>query len=121
MPEPTPPTATEEEIVRASNAAMASLLNITFLPVISFIWLVIQSKQLKNDRIDHYHTKFAILLSLCAAFFLVVVTALMIIFGGFNSAWTWVYVITYFTLIHSLFIVAGVWAMTRAWSGKRVW
>ncbi len=119
MPEPT--TATDEEITRASNAAMAALLNLTFLPVISFIWLVTQSKRLKNDHIDGYHAKFGILLNLCAAFFLILVTALMIAFGGFNSAWTWVYVITYFTLIHALFIITAVWAMTRAWSGKRVW
>ena len=121
MPEPTPPTATDEEITRASNAAMAALLNLTFLPVISFIWLVAQNKRLKNNHIDAYHAKFGIILNLCAAFFLIVVTALMIALGGFSSAWTWVYVITYFTLIHSFFIITAVWAMTRAWSGKRVW
>jgi len=113
--------ATKEEIAQASNSAMASLLNLTFLPGIAFFWLLSKNKQFSNDNIAGYHTKFGIMLNLAAAFFLLVVTAMMIFFGGFDSAWTWVYVITYFTLIHSVFIVTAVWAMTRAWSGKQAW
>ncbi|MCF6282600.1 MAG: hypothetical protein L3J28_10420 [Candidatus Polarisedimenticolaceae bacterium] len=113
--------ATKEEIDQASNAAMASLLNLTFLPVIAFVWLVVKNRGTNSNRIDGYHIKFGIKLNLSAAFFLLLVTAIMIITGGFYSAWTWVYVITYFTLVHSFFIVTAVWLLTRAWSGKRVW
>jgi len=44
----------------------------------------------------------------------------MVILGGFDSAWTWVYVITYFTFVHTTFIVLAVWALTRAWSGLKL-
>ncbi len=108
----------------ASHAAFASFLNLTFLPVFSFIWLLLQRKQLiKNENdslIAIYHNHFALKLNLIAAFFLVAVTTLMILLGGFNSAWTWVYVISYFTLVHSIFILIAVWALTRSWSGKKV-
>jgi hypothetical protein len=49
-----------------------------------------------------------------------IVTGLMIILGGFDSAWTWVYVISYFTIVHSIFILLAVWAMTRSWAGKKL-
>lgn len=115
--------STEEEKT-ASRAALASFLNLTFLPGLSFIWLLIQRKTLiKNEQanlIAIYHNFFAIRLNLIAGFFLVVVTALMVLLGGFNSAWTWVYVISYFTFVHSVFILIAVWALTRSWSGKKV-
>lgn len=104
-------------VKEASAAAMASLLNLTFLPAIAFIWLLIKSKNATN-KIAHYHFNFAIKLNLIAALALIVASALMIILGGFNSAWTWVYVITYFTFAHTTFIVIAVWALTKAWSGK---
>jgi len=110
----------KKQIKLASSAALASLFNLTFLPVIAFIWLFIQWKKSPAKGVDNYHILFAIKLNIAAAFALVVISALMIIFGGFNSPWTWVYVISYFTLIHSLFIIIAVWALTRAWSGKEV-
>ena len=104
----------------AAQAAIASLLNLTFLPVVSFIWLLLKHNQSQQSTLAHYHLSFAIKLNLIAAFFLGVVTLLMIALGGFYSAWTWVYVISYFTLIHTVFIVFAVWSMTCAWSGKKV-
>ena len=55
-----------------------------------------------------------------AAFVLFVVSGLMILLGGFYSPWTWVYVVSYFTLVHSIFILIAVWALVRAWSGDRL-
>jgi len=57
---------------------------------------------------------------LIAAAVLIVVSALMIVMGGFNSPWTWVYVISYFTLVHTGFIVLALWALVRAWSGDKL-
>lgn len=111
---------TPEEIKQASSAAMLSLLNLTFLPVISFIWLLVKFRKTDSQGIDYYHTYFGIKLNLIAAFSLGVVSAGMILLGGFDSAWTWVYVITYFTFVHSVFIVLAIWALTRAWSGLQL-
>ncbi len=111
---------TEEHIKRASNATIASLLNLTFLPVIGFIWLMILSSKTQPDTIEHYHTSLGIKLNIMAAIALGVVSTMMIYFGGFDSVWTWVYVICYFTLVHSLFIIIAVWAMIRSWSGQKM-
>jgi len=114
-------TPTEQQVQQASINAMASILNMTFLPILAFIYLLIKLIQCDKNTIDHYHTRFAIILNLTAALSLIIVSALMIILGGFDSAWTWVYVITYFTMVHTGFIIVAVWAMIRAWSGQKVW
>jgi len=104
----------------ASNAALASLLNLTILPVFSFIGLLFIYRKTEAGNIDHYHAVLGIKINLIAAIALFMVSALMIMLSGFNSPWTWVYVITYFTIVHTIFIVFAVWALVRSWSGDRL-
>lgn len=110
----------KQQIKQASNAALASILNLTFLPGIAFIWLILAIKKIPPTSISYYHAKLGIKLNLIAFVALGVVSVLMVILGGFNSAWTWVYVITYFTFVHTTFIILAVWALTRAWSGLKL-
>ena len=110
--------ANEMQIKQASNAAMASLLNLTVLPAISFIALLLIYKKSEPDAIDRYHAALGMKLNIIAAAVLFLVSALMILLGGFDSPWTWVYVISYFTLVHTMFIIVAVWALVRSWSGQ---
>jgi hypothetical protein len=110
----------EQKIKRASNAAMASILNLTFLPGLGFIWILMQLRKPDCIEIERYHLHLGIKVNLIAAFALLVVSGLMILFGGFQSAWTWVYVITYFVFVHTVFIMIAVWALVRAWSGQKL-
>jgi len=110
----------EKQLNNASNAALASLLNITILPVISFIALLLIYKKTTIGNIDHYHAVLGIKINLFAAAALFLVSALMILLGGFNSPWTWVYVISYFTIVHTIFIVFAIWALVKSWSGDRL-
>ena len=105
---------------RASYAAMASLLNLTFLPILGFFWLLFNLRKVSKEGIDHYHIILGIKLNLVAGILLFTVSGLMLYFGGFESAWTWVYVITYFMMVHTIFIVIAVWAMVRSWSGQKL-
>ncbi|NOR42425.1 MAG: hypothetical protein GQ572_03745 [Gammaproteobacteria bacterium] len=111
----------ELQIKRASDAALASLLNLTILPVISFIALLLIHRKTQADTIDHYHAVLGVKINVIAAVVLFLVSALMILLGGFDSPWTWVYVISYFTIVHTIFIVFALWALVRAWSGDRLW
>jgi len=110
----------ELQLKHASNAALASLLNLTILPVISFIALLLIYRKTEPDTIDRYHALLGIKINVIAAAVLFLVSALMILLGGFNSPWTWVYVISYFTMVHTLFIVLALWALVRAWSGDKL-
>ncbi|MCP3665806.1 MAG: hypothetical protein GY696_25470 [Gammaproteobacteria bacterium] len=116
--QPSDTVAGDQSLSRASQAAMASLLNLTLLPGLSFIWLLVNLGKAEEGGIDRYHILFGIKLNLIAAVALIVVSGLMIAMGGLQSAWTWVYVITYFTFVHTVFIVTAVWALVRAWSGQ---
>ncbi len=107
------------QLKRASNAALASLLNLTVLPVISFVALLLIYRKTEPDTIDRYHALLGIKINVIAAAMLFLVSALMILLGGFNSPWTWVYVISYFTIVHTIFIVFALWALVRAWSGDK--
>ncbi len=113
-------SAYKQQIKQASNAALASILNLTFAPGIAFIWLLLAINKMPQGSIEHYHAKLGIKLNLIAFVALGVVSVLMVVLGGFNSAWTWVYVITYFTFVHTAFIIVAVWALTRAWSGLKL-
>ena len=110
----------ELQLKHASNAALASLLNLTILPVISFIALVLIYRKTQPGAIDRYHATLGIKINIIAAAALFLVSALMILLGGFNSPWTWVYVISYFTIVHTVFIVFALWALVRAWSGDKL-
>lgn len=110
----------KQQTKQASNAALASLLNLTFLPGIAFIWLLLTIKNMPANGIAFYHAKLGIKLNIIAFIALGIVSALMVVLGGFDSAWTWVYVITYFTFVHTIFIVIAVWALTRSWSGLQL-
>lgn len=120
-PQSTSTQAAEEKAIRqASRAALASLLNLTLLPVAGFIWLLTHLGTTDAGTIAGYHVRLGIRLNLIAAVTLLAVSGLMILFGGFDSPWTWVYVISYFTLVHSIFILIAVWTLVRAWSGQRL-
>ncbi len=110
----------EQQLKNASNAALASLLNLTVLPGISFIALLFIYKKTQPNNIDHYHAVLGIKINVMAAIALFLVSALMILLGGFNSPWTWVYVISYFTIVHTIFIVFAIWALVRSWSGDKL-
>ena len=110
----------DDQIRLASNAGLASLLNLTILPVIAFVILLGIYRKSQANTLSHYHARLGIKLNILAAVVLFAVSALMILLGGFDSPWTWVYVISYFTLVHSVFILIAVWALVRAWNGQRM-
>jgi threonine/homoserine/homoserine lactone efflux protein len=117
---PATPKTREVQLKRASNAALYSLLNLTILPVIAFIGLLLLYKKTEPGTIDRYHAALGIKINMTAAVVLFAVSALMILLGGFDSPWTWVYVISYFTLVHTIFIIIAVWALVRSWSGEKL-
>ncbi len=110
----------KEQLKNASNAALASILNLTLLPVIGFIALFLIYKKTTPNNIDHYHAVLGMKINIFAAIVLFVVSGLMILLGGFNSPWTWVYVISYFTIVHTTFIIIALWALVRSWSGDKL-
>ena len=108
------------QLKQAATSSLLSLLNLTVLPVIGFILLLLLYKKTETNNIDHYYAVRGIQTNLLAGVALLLVTALMIILGGFNSVWTWVFVISYFVFVHAMFILFATWTMARSWTGKKL-
>ena len=108
------------QLQRTSNATLASLLNLTLLPVIGFIVLLLIYKKTTAHSYARYYSVVAIKISVVAAISLFLVSALIIFLGGLTSPWTWVYLVSYFVLGHALFILAATWIMVRSWTGEKL-
>ncbi len=108
------------EMKQASLSALASLLNLTALPVIGFIFLLFVYKQTQPHTLGRYYAVLGIKTNLAAAIALIIVTGLMLVLGGFQSPWTWVFVISYFVFVHALFILFATWTLVRSWTGKKL-
>lgn len=113
-------TTDEHQLKRAGVSALFSLLNLTVFPVISFVVLLLLYKKTEKNTIDRYYAVLGIKTNLVAAVALLLVTALMILLGGFESPWTWVYVISYFVFVHALFIMFATWTLACSWTGKKL-
>lgn len=110
----------ELQLKRAASSALLSLLNLTFLPILAFIGLLFIYNKTESDSIDRYYAVVGIKTNLMAAVALLLMTGLIIILGGFDSPWTWVYVISYFVFVHAMFILFATWTMVRSWTGEKL-
>jgi hypothetical protein len=97
-------------------AEVLYLGNISIVPVLGFVCLlIIYFRTVKKDYpFAVHHLRQAIVASIVSGLLLIVVSLLIIILGGFSSAYTWMLLILYFTCIHSMLILFGVFGITRA-------
>lgn len=100
----------------AGLAQALYLLNISFLPGVSFIILVtlyIKNKPFSNPTVQlHFHQ--SILACIISGLLLLAVSGIILIIGEFDSAYTWATLIIYFTCIHSGLILFGVYALMKS-------
>ena len=113
-------TPNSEETRIAVTAASLYLLNILLLPGLAFLGLLwLYSKHRTNSsELVQCHLQQALFASVCAGIFLVLASACIMVFGGFNTPSTWIFLILYVLCMHSVFILFGVFALTRALAGK---
>ncbi len=117
-----PPMVIEDEaaIRQATLAEIYYLLNITFLPVIGFILLLIMKSKLTQSSHSFVssHISQAINASIWAGVLMLGINGLLLLISGIDNIWTWMYVIIYFTCIHSVLIIFGVIGISRAQGGR---
>ncbi len=101
-------------------AQVLFLTNITLLPVLSFVILIFLYKKIntKPHSILVQHYRQSILANIVAGILLFAVSALILGFGRFDSVYTWMWLILYFTCIHSMLILFGVFALIKAQAGQ---
>jgi len=113
-----PPLESDQSsgVIQATKAELLYLLNLTFLPVIAFILLLNMNSKLSSTStaLEKSHIKQTINASIWAGVLMVGVNSAILYFSGLNNVWTWVYIITYFTSIHSVLIIFGVIGISKA-------
>jgi hypothetical protein len=111
---------TKEEIQIASTAATLYLLNILLLPFAAFVLLLVLYQRQRHNvsTLVQCHLIQAMRASICAGVMLILVSAGILLFGDWQYVGTWMILILYFLCVHSVFILFGVFALTKALSGK---
>jgi len=106
----------ESNLVNPSMAHVLYLTNISFAPILSFFYLLHLYNKIKdkNNKLLISHYRQSILANVVAGLLLAIVSSLILIFGDFNSAYTWMWLILYVTCVHSILIVFGVFALMKA-------
>jgi len=96
------------------------LANLLLLPGICFLallWLY-SRHHIAGPALARCHLRQTMAASLWAGVILVIVIALILLGGGWQSANVWMYVIIYFTVGHSTLILLGMVGLAKAMAGK---
>ena len=96
------------------------LANLLILPGVAFLILArlfVKHKD-KLSELGKSHLIQTFYISLIGGALIIVIIAALLLAGGFNSAYIWMWVILYFTLIHSTLVVFGALGLAKAMSSK---
>lgn len=105
--------------VLAQSLYLANLLLAPGLAFAALLWLWLRHKDsAPNLAREHLHQ--ATLVSMVGGVLIVCLSGAWVAFGGLQSAWTWVVVLTYFVCIHGALVLLGMFALSKAMAGQ-VW
>lgn len=95
------------------------LANLLILPGIAFVCLLWLWRENRNaPLLARNHLKQTFFVSLWGGMLIILFTVAFVALGGLQWAWTWVLVILYFTCVHSLLVLLGMFGLARAMAGK---
>lgn len=104
----------------AVSAETLYLLNLLLIPGLAFLILAGLFFYLRRsiDDFNLSHLQQTLSASLWAGVLIIIVSALILFLGGYQSASVWVVVILYFTTIHATLIFLGVIGLVKALAGQ---
>ncbi|MCU7960658.1 MAG: DUF4870 domain-containing protein [gamma proteobacterium symbiont of Bathyaustriella thionipta] len=110
----------ESEKSLAITAEALFLFNLLLAPGLGFIALlmVYALKKSQANNLAANHLSQTVGVSLIGGVLIVCVIALIFLLGGFDSGYTWMVVVLYFTFIHSSLILMGVIGLVKALNGE---
>ena len=104
----------------AVTAETLFLLNLLLLPGLAFAVLLLLYLTRRNTSpplaVNHLAQTTGV--SIIGGALIVLVIALIVTLGGFESGYTWMVVILYFTFVHSSLILLGVLGLVKAMAGQ---
>lgn len=109
--------AGQDLAVTAEVLFLANLLLAPGLAFLGLLWLWLKRRK-DAPPLARCHLEQTLEASIWAGMLLVIANVSVIALGGFQSVWTWVIVILWFTCVHSTLILLGVWGLVKAMNGK---
>ena len=112
--------STEPGYVIAVTAEVLYIVNLLILPGIAFLLLVILYvlKRSSAAPLGSAHLSQTMSASLWAGVLLIVVNAVILLLGGYDGPWTWVVLITYFTICHASLVMLGIIGLSKAMASQ---
>jgi hypothetical protein len=113
----TPSPAGQSLAVMAEALYLVNLMLAPGLGFVALAWLWLKHRRTAPElALNHLRQTFFV--SLWGGLLLVVACAGFVGIFGIDSAWTWTYVVIYFTCVHSTLILFGVIGLSKAMAGK---
>lgn len=114
----------EEEKAGQNLAVLAEalyLINLLLLPGLAFLILVGLWLKYRDSAppLARQHLRQTTFVSLVGGLLIVTFSGLILGFGGLAWEWTWVALILYFTCIHSMLVLFGMYALIKAMNGQQ--
>ena len=96
------------------------LINLLLLPGPGFLALLGLFFRYRRDAppLAQIHLRQTLSASLWAGALLIVANLLIVALGGYDSGWTWVVAILYFTTAHTTLVFFGIFGLARAMAGQ---
>jgi len=104
----------------AVSAETLFLVNLLLLPGLGFAILLMLylAKKTGAPPLAANHLSQTVGVSLIGGGLIIAVIAIMFLLGGFESGYTLMVVVLYFTFIHSTLILLGIMGLVKAMSGQ---
>jgi ABC-type multidrug transport system permease subunit len=98
------------------------LANLLLIPIIPFLVLFYLYKKYssKSDSVAYNHLRQTLIASVLAGVFIVLIAGVFYFFSSTSAAITWTIIITYLTCVHSVFVMLGIYGLSKAMVGQKV-
>ncbi|MEH6589041.1 MAG: hypothetical protein V7746_02230 [Halioglobus sp.] len=112
------PQSNDKSLAIAAEALY--LINLMLLPGVGFaiLFALYLSTHSQANPLAKNHLSQTLGVSVIGGSVIIVVGALIAFFGGLDVAYTWVWIVFYFTIVHSSLIIMGVFGFINAFNDQ---
>lgn len=109
--------------ILAESLFLANLLLFPVIPFLALFYLYRKYKKKNNngqESLAFNHIRQTFIASILAGILIICVVAIFYFMTNISAAITWTIIITYFTCIHSVFVMYGIYGLAKAMAGQPV-
>ena len=98
------------------------LANLLLIPVIPFLILLhlFRKHSEQVNSVAYNHLRQTLIASILAGIFIIIIACVFYFFSSTSAAITWTIILTYLTCVHSLFVMLGIYGLSKAMAGQKV-